>query len=247
MEKIFKNFKNETTFIRNNTVIVTGSLDDEKSLIKISLPELDSNICNSMKNMQHCLEMKNDVYETATIKTELECKVEIKKNTNDILIPCFEYCCESYEEYLSSEINQVENQMNSTVIYEDQNVIIYSNKIDVSPCKILWMCMFKDTEIHSIRELTDEKYLVDLKKTIQSLLKDHGIPQHEVCSYFDYNGKISTLYLNIASISTGLHLIKSTGSFIYFDVFLKNILMDSDYYRGDMFYIKKVHKTDTLC
>lgn len=240
MQEILKKFKSESSFTRNSTVIISGSIDDEKSYVKVSLPNLDMDVCNTLRNTPHSLQMKNDVYETATVDVELKCRLEIKNDSEDIIKPSFEYCCESYDEYLSSEINSVNNDTLSTVIYEDNNVTIHSDTMDESSRKISWRCVFKDASIHSIRELTDVKYMSDLKNTIQSLLEKYEVSQENLCSYFNYSGKTSSTCLKIVSISTGLHLINSTGNFIYFDTFLKNIMIDPEYYHGDMFYIKKV-------
>lgn len=240
MSENLKEFKVENTFQKKKKVYFQGKLDETSTLVQLALPRMDKSFFQNLKEIPHNLQMKNDVYETATVNFNLKCGINIEESAASTIIeiPSFEYAKESYSEYVSSEVNQLNMPESCQTIYENDEYIISSLDAD----NLSWVCVFKDLKINSIRELTNPSLLIDLKIKIKGLLADKGDTLASTCMYFDYKGKSSSLILHITSISDGIHNIRSTGKFIYFDSLLKNISIDPEYYQNDIFYIRKSKK-----
>lgn len=120
-------------------------------------------------------------------------------------------------------------------LYEDDDFLVFSENATGLP----WRCLFKDPEIRSVRELASIESLGILRQKIYQLLDEASVGRDRVCMFFDYQGKGSRLFLEIADISSGIQALEPCGKFIYFDTLLKNIRMDKEYYRRDIFYIRQ--------
>lgn len=232
--------------IRNvNETIVCGKVNEKNVIVKIQHPKIDNSTVEMIKNSVHVSNLENDVYRTASLECQLECNISVlyPESSEKLSINKqeYEYCIESYKEYLNSSIKESVSPTPVNCLYEDESIRIFSSEI-------AWHCLFKDEHIHSIRELSNLETLYALKEKIQFLLKQNNRSLEDTCLHFDYQGKLPCLLLNIVDISNGLSNLKATGKFIYFDTLIKNLETAPEYYRSEIHFIKAkdVHVNDEL-
>jgi len=204
--------------------------------IMIEYPSIGKSTLELIKTMPHTSVTKNGIYEASTVECDVECKVSECSLETVRFKPSWRYVTESYDEYVSSEVHESKEISAECRIYEDADYEIFS---DDKNGVLVWYCVFKSGEIHSIRELRDINALTDLKDKIYGLLSELDITREKACMYFDYTGKSKALVLNIVDISKTLYLLKCSGKFVYLDVLLNNLNVDSEYYRGDINYIRQ--------
>lgn len=211
-------------------------------IVKVEYPAMNLSIFEILKQKEHHIQLKNDIYETATIEGELECTITLQviseANQLEKRINSYEYASESYESYLESKIQISKPRTAIRKLYENDDFSIFVEKEANQANRFLWYCLFKSPDMHSVRELTDLNMLDILKKEIYRLIKEAEVPEDRVCLFFDYQGKCSQLVLNIADVTNGINNLKAAGKFIYFDTLLKNLSVNISYYRGDVHYIK---------
>lgn len=74
-------------------IVVYISSNDIKT-IKITFPLPDQTLLDNLIKIEHSVELKNDIYQTASIKCEIECnKVCIKANIDALILndSCYKY------------------------------------------------------------------------------------------------------------------------------------------------------------
>ncbi|ELA42945.1 uncharacterized protein VICG_00260 [Vittaforma corneae ATCC 50505] len=217
MKKLIETSKNTVLHVENG---------QHGAVIEICYPTIDLSVLEDVKARKHVPHIKNDVYESANVECELECDVTLKHPIDESVLArgtcLYEYYCESYDAYIKSEAKTIKSRELSRRLYEDDSFLIFSEDTDA----LVWHCLFKSPEIHSVRELANIENLDFLRQKTYQLLSGMNISHSQVCLFFDYQGKCSHLLLNIADISNGLHSLESCGKFIYFDTLLKNIKID---------------------
>lgn len=228
--KIINESKKDATIVYKN--------NNSCNIVEIEYPSYDF---ETVRNLKHDVILKNDVYQTANVEFNIECQVKTKSVDEKIFNnECsYEFCSESYEEYIKSVPIVVENDENTTIIYEDNDFKIISLDLNNLYGKFFWKCIFKNSKIFSIRELDELENLIILKSKIQELFEKHGITNTKSCLYFNYLGKCSHLILNVVDISEGYSCIHSKNKFIFFADLIKNITIDKNYYKRNIILIKE--------
>ncbi|KAM0681754.1 hypothetical protein GINT2_000269 [Glugoides intestinalis] len=225
----------EKTINRANDTVLYGRKNEKTAVIMIKNPSMSDAAIETIRNSEHSSNLENDVYRTASVECQLECSISVFYPEGSEKVPIikhdYEYCKETYEEYLSSNPQQIDFPTLDDFIYEDEKIKIFSSEL-------VWHCLFKDESIYSIRELSNLEELYALKEKIHLILEKNNRSLENTCLYFDYHGKLPCLLLNIVDISNGLSNVKAIGKFIYLDTLIKNLETAPDYYHGEMYFIK---------
>lgn len=243
-----QNFVLEKEIVKGRHGFLVGRVGQDHAIVKLTLPTAGMSNLSFYTALDHQTNLKNDVYETAlvTFVSELDAEIKCPATPGEVagLFRQYHVVKESYEEYCSSHPSEswitklldTESGVNGdSVIHSDETILVVKHG-SASPLR--WSCIFRDPSLQSIRDIPNAEIVEDAKKAVLALLKDHGVPEHSVCLYFDYCGKDARLCMTIAGISGEPESLKCNGKFIYLDVLVRNLRISRDYYKEDIVMIK---------
>lgn len=229
--------------IDKNNFIVIGKIKEIKAVIKIKSEKISLDNIDAIINKNHVLTMNNDVYSTFDVEKEENLNISIIYPADEERIKniykTYELNNESYCEYLNSQIMEIDNYKfinDKKLLFENENIYLYD--FSEKDCGY-WVAIFKNYK--SIRDLVDYKILNCVKAEILNYLNSFNSEKYNknsICMYFEYKGKEPYLILKVQEISHNNVKNNFLFKFIFLDEIIKNLMIDKDYYKSNIQWIK---------
>ncbi|OQS55844.1 m7GpppX [Ecytonucleospora hepatopenaei] len=245
---LLKNFTIEKFIQHHSLVAVTGNMDGSKYVYLIDTISTIENLKEDfLYSLVNSLSPTN---KNATGKCKVEYRtILIYPATDDKIQKYFDkkFCItETYEEYKKTEhvtkIQWIENVFSGNetekVFYQNKDVsIVGDSKWNENVDELYLLVLFRNERYASIRDIEKEDIalLKETKRRVYELVKEKwDLTPSDMCLYFHYRPTYYRLHIHAVNISKTTHCLHNCYRSILVDDVIKNISLESKYYKGDM-------------
>lgn len=216
-------------------------------LIFIDIPELQI----ILKNAEIVTE--NDRYYSIKIKRENESDIDAmivfpaSKEDWDKYLSRRVFKKETYEEFLSWYIkklipwidNIIDNKdCNENVLFRDDQIIIcIDSKWDGKNKSELYLLALFTNKISCIREVTEEMLIISKEKILKCLEENYNMKYEDVLLLIHYPPSFYSFHIHVVALTRDISYSVIAGRAIVVDDAIKNLHMDPNYYKKEMFSI----------
>lgn len=259
MDELVKEFvlDDETTNAEGS--VYFGRIGDTRAILIFPKQPVPRNVLPEILSLSRDPVQANDVYRSYRVAVSMDVQFRMIYPATDAHMRKYlakdTYAREGYEEYLRFmdsdsyvRSNWIQNLVESPadvsecVLYSNEEVLIVPDyKWDrQSNDHIHLLAIFKDPELRTVRDIDDHAILARAHTSIEDVLSNFGLCVGDVFMFFHYRPTYFRLHLHILNIKMSHEgLASAVRAIPLYDV-MRNLQIDPDYYRRDLFTLTKI-------
>ena len=212
----------------NDKRIVKIDNNNEKISVEIEYKKLNIEKISNMLRSKHELTHSNDIFKKFLVPVESIINLKALTTLNsDTQYKGYKYTIESFENHIKKPF--IKFILNDPIIYDNLNYYIYET-LD----KHLITVFKEDKSFREVENLDVIKHALNMVYTI---LKERNENQENYINFFSYIGIKTNFYFTTRPVNHAYF----NNFIIYTEEFIKNIELNLNYYKQDVYYVEPIY------